>query len=267
MREVIGVSDARPSRRLRTLLAAGALAIACALPARADDANQILKTMTDYIGGQKTLSATFEIDLDIITPDIEKLQFSGSGQFQLSRPNRLHVVRTGGYSDVALYFDGETATVLDRAGGSYGQVKATGNLDQLFDLLDRQYGLITPGADLLMAGAFSALTAGVIEAKHVGRGVIDGIECHHLAFRNADTDWQIWVQVGDRPLPLKYVIVSKTMAAGPAYSVRMRDWKVGAALDSKAFVFVPPKGAKSVPLASLKAIGELPEFAPAGGKP
>ena len=41
--------------------------------------------------------------------------------------------------------------------------------------------------------------AGVLEAKHIGRGVVEGVECEHLAFRNLDTDWQIWVEVGDRP--------------------------------------------------------------------
>ena len=40
--------------------------------------------------------------------------------------------------------------------------------------------------------------ANVIDAKHIGRGVIDGVECEHLAFRNLDTDWQIWIEAGAR---------------------------------------------------------------------
>ena len=269
MRDIFGVSDARLGRRLGIVLAVIVLGVAGALPARADDASarQVLKAMSDYMGSQKSLSARIEADLDIITPDIEKLQFSSSGQFQLNRPNRLHVARTGGYSDVALFFDGETVTVVDRAGGAYAQVKAAGDVNQLFERLDRQYGFAPPGADLLLANAFQALTAGVLEAKHIGRGMIDGVECEHLAFRNADTDWQIWVQVGDRPLPLKYVIVSKTMAAAPAYSVRIHDWKVGVAANPSEFVFVAPKGAKAVPLESLRGIGELPDFGPPGGQP
>ncbi len=39
--------------------------------------------------------------------------------------------------------------------------------------------------------------ADVLEAKHMGHGVIDGVECDHLAFRNFDTDWQLWVEVGE----------------------------------------------------------------------
>ena len=54
----------------------------------------------------------------------------------------------------------------------------------------------------------------MIEAKHIGRGVIDGVECEHLAFRNQDVDWQLWVQVGAKPIPCKYVITSKAVGIG-----------------------------------------------------
>ena len=52
---------------------------------------------------------------------------------------------------------------------------------------------------------------------------MDGVVCDHLAFRNLDTDWQIWVESGERPLPRKYVITSKTVAAAPQYTLRLRD--------------------------------------------
>jgi len=55
--------------------------------------------------------------------------------------------------------------------------------------------------------------------------VVDGFECEHLAFRNDDTDWQIWIQVGDAPIPRKYVITSKTEEGAPQYTLVIRDWK------------------------------------------
>ena len=66
-----------------------------------------------------------------------------------------------------------------------------------------------------------------MEAKHIGRGVIDGVECEHLAFRNFDTDWQLWVEVGDKPIPRKMVITSKTMNNAPQYTLRVKSWKTG----------------------------------------
>jgi hypothetical protein len=45
-----------------------------------------------------------------------------------------------------------------------------------------------PGADLLLSRVYDELMADVIDAKHIGQGVVDGVECEHLAFRNPDID-------------------------------------------------------------------------------
>ena len=62
----------------------------------------------------------------------------------------------------------------------------------------------------------------------MGRGVIDGIECEHLAFRNVDTDWQLWVEVGDPPIPRKMVITSKTTNSAPQYTLRVKSGRPAA---------------------------------------
>ena len=100
-----------------------------------------------------------------------------------------------------------------------------------------------PGADLLMSTPYDVLIAGVIEANNIGRGVIDGVECEHLAFRNFDTDWQLWVQLGDKPIPRKLVITSKTLTGAPQYTIRVKSWKTGGTPAPAAFTFVPPTGA------------------------
>jgi hypothetical protein len=50
--------------------------------------------------------------------------------------------------------------------------------------------------DLLLTNAYDELMANVLDAKHIGQGVVDGVECEHLAFRGTDTDWQIWIETG-----------------------------------------------------------------------
>ena len=119
-----------------------------------------------------------------------------------------------------------------------------------------------PGADILLTNSYDELMAGVLEAKHIGVGVINGVECEHLTFRNADTDWQLWVRSGDRPLPCKYIISSKTVAASPDYTVQFRNWSSGQAAAATAFNFKPATGAKQVPFDQLSGIGDLPPPAP-----
>ena len=83
----------------------------------------------------------------------------------------------------------------------YAQSEAPGSVDQLIDKLRGQLGVDMPGADILLSNPYAVLSEDVIDAKHIGRGVINGVECEHLAFRNLDTDWQIWIEVGAKPIP------------------------------------------------------------------
>jgi hypothetical protein len=247
---------------LITVLLAG---VFCSAPAQADsaaDAKRIVKAMSDYMASQNNLSGEFDAELDVITPDVEKIQFAASGSVLLERPGKLRLIRKGGYTELELLSDGKTMTIIDLGGGAYAQDKSPGTVDGVIDLLRTKYGIDMPGADLLLTNSYSELMDGVIEAKHIGVGVIDGMECEHLAFRNADTDWQLWVRSGDRPLPCKYVIASKTVAASPDYTVRFRNWSSGQAAPATAFNFAPAKGAKSVAFDQLVAIGDLPPPAP-----
>jgi hypothetical protein len=43
--------------------------------------------MSDYLARQKTISLSFDADIEVITPEIQKIQFASSGQVLLSRPS------------------------------------------------------------------------------------------------------------------------------------------------------------------------------------
>ena len=94
--------------------------------------------------------------------------------------------------------------------------------------------------------------------KYIGHGVIDGVECDHLAFRGLETDWQIWVERGAKPIPRKYVITSKTTATAPQYTLRIKSWTSDAPAGADAFAFKAPAGAKLVDVKELKDIDEVP---------
>ena len=228
------------------------------------DAKRLLKAMSDYVSSQQTIELTFDSDIEVITPELEKIQFTNSGEALLSRPDKLHARRTGGYADVELFFDGKTASIFGRSLNGYAQFDAPGTVDQLITALRVGHGIALPGADLLQSHSYDVLAAGIIEAKYIGRGVIDGRECEHLAFRNAETDWQLWVEVGERPVPRKMVITSKTVNSAPQYTVRVKTWKTGIKPAAKAFTFVPPAGVEKLGPEALIELDELPQGAPTG---
>src|SRR5947207_16004728 len=235
---------------------------------RADDPAKLLKAMTDYTAAQKSISATCDSDIEVVTPELEKIQFTSSGKLQLTRPDKLRVSRTGGYADVQLVYDGKTVSIYGNNAKAYAQADLTGTVDQLVDLIQAKSGAAMPGTDLLLSNAYDELMSNVILASHVGQGVIDGVECEHLAFRGVDTDWQIWIESGARPVPRKYVITSKTVAGAPQYTLRIKDWKTDAISDADAFVFKPPAGVTKVDLDSdvMAEFDELPPGTPSGAK-
>ena len=256
-------------RNLVRISAAAACIATLTSPALAeDDAARILKAMTDYTAGQKSISATFDSDIEVITPDLQKLQFTSSGQIRLERPDKLRIKRTGGYTDVDLVFDGKTVSLYGNNAKAYVQADAAGTIDQLIDRLQSTAGGAMPGTDLLLSNSFDELTATVIEARHIGQGVIDGVECEHLAFRGVDTDWQIWIESGARPIPRKYVITSKTLAGAPQYSLKIKEWKTDVPAEADTYVFKPPADAKKVDLDALAMMefDEVPPGTAAGAK-
>lgn len=236
--------------------------------AQADDAPAVLKRMTDYIAAHPDISSQFDIEFDIITPDIEKIEFAASGTIARSAPNRVHATRHGGYSDVELIFDGKTTTIVDKYHNKYAQLSGPTSIDQLVGKLRGEYMMDLPAADLFVTKSYDELMDGVVTAKHVGIGVIDGQECEHLAFRDEDTDWQLWIRTGDRPLPCKYKITSKTLAAAPDYTIRFYGWS-DAKTPESVYTFKPAAGAQAVSFDQLSDIGELPSPVPYSkqGKP
>jgi hypothetical protein len=231
-----------------------------------DDAAKLLKTMSDYVAIQKTISATFDSTIEVITPELQKLQFTSSGQVSLSRPGKLRATRTGGYADVELVFDGKTATIFGKNINAYAQIDAPGSIDELIDRLQGQTSMELPGADLLLSNAYAVLMSDVIDAKHIGQGVINGVDCEHLAFRDADTDWQIWIEIGPHPIPRQFIITSKAVTGGPQYTLRIKDWKTDAAVGGDTFVFSPPADAKKVDVSALSGIDEIPPGVVVGGQ-
>jgi len=250
-----------------TAASVGILVIAATQGARADDPAKILKGMTDYLAGQKSLSAKFDSDIEVITSELQKIQFTSSGEIKMNRPDKLRIRRTGGFADVELVYDGKTVSLYGNNAKSYVQSDLAGNVDQMITTLQSRTGGGMPGADLLLSNSYDELMATVSDSKHIGQGVIDGVECEHLAFRTVDTDWQIWIEPGAKPVPRKYVITSKTITGAPQYTLKIRDWKIDANPDTD-FAFKAPADATKVALDSAVMIefDEIPPGTPAGAK-
>lgn len=253
------------SARLRTTVGALALAVGLATaPAQAGEiepeADKILHAMAAYLAGQKTFTVDYDVDDEVINSEGQKLQYSASGSAAVERPGKLHVSRKGAFVDVDMVFDGKMVSVLGKKANVYGQLESPGpTIDEAVEEVRAATGFDASGADLFAADAYAVLTEDATEGVHVGTGIVGGVECDHLAFRNPRVDWQIWVQKGEQPLPLKYVITTKWVTGAPQYQLRLHNWNVAPQIDPAQFTFVVPEGAKKLEEIQADAIGELAE--------
>jgi hypothetical protein len=93
------------------------------------------------------------------------------------------------------------------------------------------------------------------EVRDLGSGVIDGVECDHLAFRTEEVDWQLWIAQGETPYPCRYVVTTKSVTGWPQYSIDISNWGAGSAAAS--FAFTAPDGATQVEPAALVDFDEI----------
>src|SRR5690349_6257997 len=236
---------------------------------RADeaDAKRLFKAMSDYLGAQKAMSFDYDVNLELVSTQQQKIGLASSGTVTLNRPDRLHVTRTGGFANLEMVFDGKTLTLLGKNTNLYTQVEAPGTIDQLVDVLRDKYHRPVPAADLLMSDPYKELMPEVTDVKDLGSGVIHGVECDHLAFRTKEVDWQIWIAQGARPYPCRYVITSKKVTGWPQYTLDIWAWKTGAEVASDAFKLEIPAGAKQLTPDQVPEINDIPAlFTPKGAK-
>jgi hypothetical protein len=228
--------------------------------ARADaaDAKRLLKAMSDYLAAQKALSFDYDVNLELVSTQQQKIALASSGTLTLNRPDKLHLTRTGGFANVEMVFDGKTLTLLGKNTNLYTQVEAPGTIDQLVDVLRDKYHRPVRAADLLMSDPYKELIPEVNDVKDLGAGVIHGIDCDHLAFRTKEVDWQIWIAQGARPYPCRYVITSKKVTGWPQYTLDTWAWKTSAEVPSDGFKLAIPADAKKLAPDQVPELNDIP---------
>jgi hypothetical protein len=185
--------------------------------------------------------------LDEVTEDGMKLQFGGTLTASVRRPDGLVLAVDTDRKHRRLYYDGKTLTVYAPRDGYYATVDAPPTIGEMADAVSRKYGVEMPLVDLFSWGADPSSEEAVDEAAIIGPAKIGGVLCDHVAVRQDDVDWQVWIQRGDHPLPRKIVITTKSEPEEPQYSAILT-WDTEAKFGSSTFHFSPPNGVHKIDL-------------------
>jgi hypothetical protein len=243
------------------VIATAALALACAvLPVRAaeidPDADRILRQMSDHLAGLGAFSVTTEVSTDLILRNGQKVQLAASGSGVFDRQRGFRFRRQGVAGDLELVFDGTNLTLYAGELNGYHTIQVEGGNDAALDEVRAAFGIeAAGGVDLLYANPYEGLLYEVEQGDYFGETWIGGVRAHHLAYRAAEVDWQLWVRAEGDPLPLRYVITSKWMTGAPQFTVQVREWNTAVAVSGADLTFTPPEGTRALEAIELDALG------------
>ena len=230
---------------LTMLLVAPALLWAQA-PGIDPKAKKILHRMTEYLAGLHQFSAESRNTLEAVLTSGQKIEFEAAATLVLQRPDKLLVTRKGDIVDQVFYYDGKSLTLFNPRENVYATVAAPDTVDKMMDFARNKLDIFAPAGDLFYRDSYERLMQDVTGGFVVGKAAIGDVLCDQLAFSGPEVDWQIWIEEGDRPLPLRYVITTKTVEGWPDYTVSISNWNVAPTIVDGEFSFVPPAGAKKV---------------------
>jgi hypothetical protein len=224
---------------------------AAAEPAVDPKALDALSTMGAHLRELKSFAVHADTTIDEVGDDGQKLQFGGTVDFKVRRPNGLVAEIDSDRQQRTFYYDGKTLTQYAPRMDYYASVSAPPTLGELADVLQNKYGISLPLTDLFRWGEDKDDGSGLTAAAFIGPAKIGGTECGHFAYRQPDVDWQVWIG-RESKLPCKLVITTLDEPQQPQY-VAVFTWKPNVALDDKAFVFEPPKTAHRIDIAVADA--------------
>lgn len=227
------------------------------------EADKTIRAALDFHKSLK--SATTELKMAMTQESAgEKSQMSVTASIAMDRPNRFAMLLTGtGPEGAALISDGKTLTTFLSPLKQYVESEAPATLDELLESDEAAMaGLAQMGAvrGLFLEDPHDWVMAGVTVLKFVGVEKIGDVDCNHFRAEQAEVDWDVWFETGEKPLmrkfiysPLKGIIAqtpeedrSQFKGAKLDVTIEFDAWKLNEEIPAEVFAFKPPDGVKKV---------------------
>jgi len=218
---------------------------------------EILVRMTGFISNLQQFTVHTDNTLEDFLDSGQKIDFSIAARVAVRRPDKIHAERLGDLLSQNFYYDGETLTLHNPSDGVYSTLPAPPTIEEVLDFTRESLGIIIPASDLVYRNVYAIMMQDLISAVVIGKTVIEGVTCDHLAFRRPGMDFQIWVAEGDQPLPCKYAITDTSTPAYVRTITVMSEWDLAPGLSDASFEFHPPEGSQPITFMLLEESGSF----------
>ena len=203
--------------------------------------------MGEHLRSLKSFQVIADVSRDTVLDSGQKIQSQSSNTLQLAGRDRLYARSEGDTRTLEFFYNGKKLTQYSPYLKYYTTVDAPPTLSETLHRLEDYYGIQIPLEDLFLFGSDQAQVDAIKSAMYIGPSSINGQLCDHLAFRQADIDWQLWLTRADKPLPCKLVITTTSETSAPEYSAVYR-WNLKPDQKQVKFTFTPGKGDVAIPL-------------------
>jgi len=201
-------------------------------------AMKALTNMSDYLRGLDKFTVHAQLYTDEVLENGQKIQLTKSAIIKANPPSSLWAKTSSMYTEREFFFDGKTFTINSPLLGYYASFNAPETIGKTLSKAQEKFGIELPLTDLFSWGTGSSSLADIDEAMIVGIDQINGNSCNQFAFREKNIDWQICIQRGDTPVPLKLVIISKLEPSQPQFMATLK-WDTAPALNKQSYTFTP----------------------------
>ncbi len=216
-------------------------------------ADTLMHRMSDALAKSQFLSVNAEIWQDLDLSSGQRVQAGRTVELQVRRPDRFRAEVRSTRRNRGLFYDGQTLSLFDRAQNYYGSVPAPASLDEALDTATERFGIAFPLEDLVVSDPYHSALDKVLSGTDLGPVTVLGTRCEHLAFSQATIDWQIWIELGPKPLPRKVLITYKNEPGSPQYTAILSHWDFTTALPDTVFHLEVPTTARKIEVAEIKA--------------
>lgn len=213
----------------------------------APEVRSAIERMGAYLDGL----ASFRIRAHGISDEIDedtgrRLQFGSTIEATLRRPDRLRLTHTTAGGRQEFFYDGARLTLHDAEPGYWAAFPVVGDVDTALERASEEIDVVPPLADFFYRAPQEILAEHAASGISLGPDLVDGVLCEHFAFSREDTDWQVWIEAGDRPVPRKLVITSTDLPGTPQFGVVITSFEPGVEAEDALFEFVPREGATRI---------------------
>lgn len=212
----------------------------------------LLDKMAASIGDLESCSFTVHTTQDDYVHDYGLITRHASHKVYFKGPDKMQVSSEQYNGKKGIWYNGDGLWYYSFTQNNYSLLPIQGNLIEVFDTLQMNYGVELPAADIFYPAFTDDVLQAFAECRFVGEVMVEGVECYQIIARKEGMLLQIWLRNDPFFLPVKYSITQEAPHGEVRYTAVFQDWLLNPQLPESMFDFQPPASAREITMIPKK---------------